>query len=54
MFLTRNIALKVRFRNFCPVVCSVITNSSAQRLELAVGKEVHALIKATSVMIMSD
>ena len=35
-------------------IVSVITNSSAQRLELAVGKEVHALIKATSVMIMSD
>ncbi len=35
-------------------IVSVITNSSAQRLELSVGKVVHSIIKATSVMIMTD
>lgn len=35
-------------------IVSVITNDSAKRLELAVGKEVNAIIKATSVMLMAE
>lgn len=33
---------------------SVITQNSTRRLELAAGKKVHALIKASNVMIMKD
>ena len=32
-------------------VVSIITRESAERLELAVGKSVHAVIKASDVMI---
>jgi molybdopterin-binding protein len=35
-------------------VVSVITKASAERLGLAPGKEVYAVIKATSVMIATD
>lgn len=35
-------------------IVSIITKSSAERLELAVGKEVYAVIKASSVMIATD
>jgi molybdopterin-binding protein len=33
---------------------SIITKSSAEALELAPGKPVHAVIKASNVMIMCD
>jgi molybdopterin-binding protein len=32
-------------------VIAIITKSSAEKLDLAQGKEVHAVIKATDVMI---
>lgn len=32
-------------------IVSIITKSSAERLELAVGNEVYAMIKASNVMI---
>jgi molybdopterin-binding protein len=35
-------------------IVSVITKTSAERLGLAQGKEVYAVIKATSVMIAVD
>jgi molybdopterin-binding protein len=35
-------------------VVSIITKSSAEELELAVGKEVYAVIKASNVMIAVD
>lgn len=35
-------------------IVSVITVSSAERLGLAVGKEVNAVVKATSVMVNVD
>jgi len=35
-------------------VVSVITKNSAQRLGVKVGKEVYAIIKATSVMLGVD
>jgi molybdopterin-binding protein len=35
-------------------VVSVITKASAERLELAVGKEVCALIKASNVMLVVE
>ncbi|OGO04610.1 MAG: transporter [Chloroflexi bacterium RBG_13_56_8] len=35
-------------------VVSIITKSSTERLGLAVGKEVYAVIKASSVMIATD
>lgn len=35
-------------------IVSVITRSSAESLGLAEGKEVYAVIKASSVMIMMD
>jgi molybdopterin-binding protein len=35
-------------------VVSIITKSSAESLGLEVGKEVHAIIKASSVMIAVD
>jgi molybdopterin-binding protein len=35
-------------------VVSVITKSSAERLGLAPGKEVYAVIKATNVIIATD
>ena len=33
---------------------SIITKSSAERLELAEGKEVYAVVKASNVMIAED
>jgi molybdopterin-binding protein len=35
-------------------VVAVITKGSADSMQLGVGKEVYAVIKATEVMIMSD
>ena len=35
-------------------VVAVITKGSADSMQLGVGKEVHAVIKATEVMIMTD
>lgn len=35
-------------------VVSIITKSSAEHLGLEVGKEIHAVIKASSVMIAVD
>ena len=35
-------------------IVSIITKSSAERLELAPGKEVYAIIKASNVMIGID
>jgi len=35
-------------------IVSMITKSSAEHLELAPGKEVHAIIKASNVMIATD
>jgi molybdopterin-binding protein len=35
-------------------VVSIITKESAERLQLAVGKEAYAVIKASSVMIAID
>ncbi|MFW9928115.1 MAG: molybdopterin-binding protein [Candidatus Thorarchaeota archaeon] len=35
-------------------VVSIITKSSAERLDLKPGKEVSAVIKASNVMIMTD
>ncbi len=35
-------------------IVSMITKSSAEHLELAPGKEVYAIIKASSVMIATD
>jgi molybdopterin-binding protein len=35
-------------------VVSIITKSSAERLGLAAGKEVYAIIKASNVMIATD
>jgi molybdopterin-binding protein len=37
-----------------PEVVSIITKSSAERLGLAKGKEVYAILKASSVMIGID
>jgi molybdopterin-binding protein len=35
-------------------VASIITKSSAERLKLAVGKDVYAIVKASNVMIGTD
>ncbi|MFA5367350.1 MAG: TOBE domain-containing protein [Dehalococcoidia bacterium] len=35
-------------------IVSIITNESAKNLKLAKGKAVYAVIKASSVMIMTD
>jgi molybdopterin-binding protein len=35
-------------------VVSIITKTSAERLNLAVGKDVYAVIKASDVMIATD
>jgi len=35
-------------------IVSVITKASAERLGLAPGKEVYAVIKATNVMVATD
>jgi len=35
-------------------IVSIITKNSAERLELAPGKEVYAIIKASNVMIGGD
>ena len=36
------------------VITSIITKDSAERLGLAVGKEVYGVIKASNVMIATD
>jgi len=36
------------------VIVSIITNTSAERLELKVGKEVYAVIKASDVIVGID
>ena len=35
-------------------VVSIITKTSAERLNLAIGKDVYAVIKASDVMIATD
>ena len=35
-------------------VVSIITKQSAEQLELSVGKEVYAVVKASDVMIAAD
>ena len=35
-------------------VVSIITKDSAERLDLAAGKEVYAVVKASDVMIATD
>ncbi len=35
-------------------IVSVVTKTSAERLGLAVGKEVHAVIKASNVLLALD
>lgn len=35
-------------------ISAIITHDSAQALDLAIGKEVHALIKASAVMLLTD
>jgi molybdopterin-binding protein len=35
-------------------IVSIITKGSAENLELAVGKEVYAMIKASNVMIAAE
>lgn len=35
-------------------IVAVITRESAEELELAIGKEVHALIKASSIILLTD
>lgn len=35
-------------------IVSIITNSSVEALELAVGKEAYAVIKASNVMVAID
>ena len=35
-------------------IVAIITKESAEKLKLAKGKEVYAVIKASSVMIMTD
>jgi molybdopterin-binding protein len=35
-------------------VVSIITKASSEQLELAVGKEIYAVIKATNVMLAVD
>jgi molybdopterin-binding protein len=35
-------------------IVSIITRASAERLGLAVGKPVHAIIKASSVLLAAD
>ena len=35
-------------------IVSIITKASADHLGLAVGKEVHAIIKASNVMLAAD
>lgn len=35
-------------------ITSIITNSSVERLELEVGKDAYAVIKASNVMIATD
>ena len=35
-------------------IVSIITKSSAERLELAVGKEAYTVVKASNVMIAAD
>lgn len=37
-----------------PEIVAVITKESAQQLELAVGKQAYAVIKASSVMVAVD
>ena len=35
-------------------IVSIITKQSAENMELAVGKEAYAIVKASSVMVMID
>ena len=35
-------------------IVSIITKSSAENLDLAIGKQVYAVIKASNVMIAAD
>jgi molybdopterin-binding protein len=35
-------------------IVSIITKSSAERLKIAVGKDVYAIVKASSVMLGTD
>jgi molybdopterin-binding protein len=37
-----------------PEIVAIITKESAQQLELAVGKQAYAVIKASSVMVAVD
>ena len=48
-----NTEVVVAFANGTEVV-SIITKDSAERLELTVGKEVYAVVKASDVMIAID
>jgi molybdopterin-binding protein len=48
-----NTEVTVELANGLEVV-SIITKESAERLNLTVGKEVYAIIKASDVMIATD
>jgi molybdopterin-binding protein len=48
-----NTEVTVELANGIEVV-AIITKESAERLNLAVGKEVYAVIKASDVMIATD
>ena len=48
-----NTEVTVELANGLEVV-AIITKESAERLNLTVGKEVHAVIKASDVMIATD
>jgi len=48
-----NTEVTVELANRLEVV-AIITKESAERLNLTVGKEVHAVIKASDVMIATD
>jgi len=50
---TVNSEVIVKTENGTEIV-SIITKESAEKLKLAKGKEVYAVIKASSVMIMID
>ncbi len=48
-----NLQIVVELSNGVEVV-SIITKDSAERLNLTVGKEVYAVVKASDVMIATD
>jgi molybdopterin-binding protein len=48
-----NTQVIIKFSNGVEVV-SIITKDSAERLKLAEGKEVYAVVKASDVMIATD